>query len=58
MANIPILAATALLASLAVPAWADAPTAEQRTRIATALRGLGFERWGSIESGNNSREWR
>ena len=57
MVNTRILTAAALLASLAAPAWADAPTAEQRIRIETALRGMGFERWGGIESDNNGREW-
>ena len=57
MAVIRLLAMAALLGSLAAPAWADAPTAKQRTRIEAALRGMGFERWGSIESGNDGREW-
>ena len=39
------------------PAYADAPTPEERTRVEAKLRGLGFERWSQIEREDDGREW-
>jgi Peptidase propeptide and YPEB domain len=35
----------------------DKPTADERTRIEAALRGLGFESWGEIEREDDGRAW-
>jgi hypothetical protein len=43
--------------SAATPARADTPTPEERTRIETSLRAMGFERWGDIERESQGREW-
>ena len=42
---------------LALARAADALTLEERARIETRLRGLGFERWGDIERESDGREW-
>lgn len=56
-----IVLSGALLAlglAAAMPAHAaDAPTADERNRIETKLRSLGFERWRSIEREDDGREW-
>jgi hypothetical protein len=33
------------------------PTADERTRIEAALRGLGFESWGEIERDDDGQAW-
>lgn len=41
----------ALAATLAVPAWARAPTPEETARIEAALRAAGYVAWGPVEVG-------
>jgi hypothetical protein len=45
-----VLTLLTILAFVAAPAWADRPpTAEERERIETQLRALGFTSWEEIE---------
>ena len=51
-----------LVATLVVPAAApladeDRPSPEERVKIETELRGMGFVRWGEIEREDGSRAW-
>jgi hypothetical protein len=52
-----LLAIGLLLAAPAARAMDDAPTPDERTRIESALRQMGFVSWGDIESQDDGGEW-
>lgn len=53
-----ILAATLVVVPAAAPlADDDRPSPEERARIETTLRGMGFVRWGEIEREDGGRAW-
>ena len=53
-----LVGVAAILPAGAPRADDDEPTADERTRIEAALRGLGFASWGEIEREDDGRAWK